>query len=50
MNASVHLTDELLQCMSPLMAHRVISLLYSNLVPFGEKRTSRYSARITERV
>ena len=36
------------QC--PLVAHRVISLLYSNLVAFGEKRTSRYSARITERV
>jgi hypothetical protein len=32
------------------IADRVISLLYSNLVAFGEKRTSRYSARITERV
>jgi hypothetical protein len=33
-----------------LMAHRVTSLLYSNLVAFGNKRTSRYSAGTTERV
>jgi len=30
----------LLQCMSPVLAHRVISLLRSNLVASGVKRTS----------